>query len=620
MPASTDNHPNPFEAMFSAPAATSTASTNPAYHALNHFIIWAADLTEAEMKSLLKRAHRQLEQAMKTKVVALQREIDKLHYRLARGLQEVNREDPEDVKGDVCTLVLERRGRESAVEGMTGQKASAWDVVISGTGLPQSLLALSLSRPGKQILHIDRHDYYGGDEAALSLSEAEEWAEKHSGDASHTRAAYSHATVTRPGAQEEGATKLGFPRAYSLALAPHLIYARANLLPAIVSSRTHSQLEFQAVGSWFTVTTSPDGLPSRSRLTRVPSGREDVFRDDSLDLRAKRSLMKFLRFVASYDGESEQQRMRDLKGLPLSVALKQHFGMNSATAVAPLLALALPTVGETETTMDFAVPKIARHLRSIGMFGPGFSAVLPKWGGLAEIAQVACRACAVGGGVYVLGKGVESVIHAEDSKLQLELTGGEKVTTEWLVGCPSDVPLAKSTHTPSQETSAKYMTKSISIVSSPLASLFPPTAEGGVIPAGAVVWLDVSSSGAPSVRILVHSSESGECPAGQCVLYASVRGDPGVLDTAVNSLLESVGELPTPEVLWQMQYRHQIRPEQHMATDKLDNIVTMPSLSTDIVLEDELLDNVKQVWQKITGESPETFLKFEAREGVDDDE
>ncbi|KAK1058655.1 Rab proteins geranylgeranyltransferase component A [Friedmanniomyces endolithicus] len=501
---------------------------------------------------------------------------------------------------------------------------TSWDVVITGTGLPQSLLALSLSRSGKQILHIDRNDYYGGDEAALSLSEVEQWVKKHGGDASEEAgSAYSHATISHSEAQEEGAKKLGFSRAYSLALAPHLIYARSNLLPAVVSSRTHSQLEFQAVGSWFTVTTAPDGSSSRSCLTRVPSGREDVFRDDSLDLRAKRSLMKFLRFVASHDEEGEQHRMEELKGLPLSVALKQHFGLDSATAVAPLLALALPPVSEVETNMEFAVPRIARHLWSIGMFGAGFSAVLPKWGGLAEIAQVACRACAVGGGVYVLGQGIKNGTRAEDaedSKLRLELTGGEKVTARWLVGCPRDLPATISTPIPNQANPAEDIMKSISIVSSPLTSLFPPTAEGGVIPAGAVVWVESASSSSPSVRILVHSSESGECPAGQCVLYSSLRGDPSYLDTAVQHLLESVGERPKPEVLWRMQYRHHAEAEQPRNTTTSENVVMLQPLQTDIVLENDVLKDVEEAWRKIMGDGAAEFMKFESREGVDEDE
>lgn len=71
-----------------------------------------------------------------------------------------------------------------------------WDVVISGTGLLQSLLALwvslpceylsqltpligrALSRSDKKVLHVDKNPYYGGAEAAFSLQEAQDWADK----------------------------------------------------------------------------------------------------------------------------------------------------------------------------------------------------------------------------------------------------------------------------------------------------------------------------------------------------------------------------------------------------------------------------------------------------------
>jgi RAB protein geranylgeranyltransferase component A len=35
-----------------------------------------------------------------------------------------------------------------------------------------------LSRSDKKILHIDENDYYGGAEAAFSLQEADEWAQR----------------------------------------------------------------------------------------------------------------------------------------------------------------------------------------------------------------------------------------------------------------------------------------------------------------------------------------------------------------------------------------------------------------------------------------------------------
>lgn len=183
----------------------------------------------------------------------------------------------------------------------------------------------------------------------------------------------------------------------------------------LVSSRAHQQLEFQAVGSWFVYgevvsgemhEPESDVVAKKPGLIRVPNGREDIFADKTLGLKAKGSLTKFLRFVAAYEEKPEE--WQPCQDMSFSEFLSQRFSLPSVSH-GPLMALTLSSKAAAETTTGFALPRIARHLRSIGMFGPGFGAVIPKWGGLSEVAQVACRAGAVGGGVYVLGKGIDTI-------------------------------------------------------------------------------------------------------------------------------------------------------------------------------------------------------------------
>lgn len=52
------------------------------------------------------------------------------------------------------------------------------------------------------------------------------------------------------------------------------------------------------------------------------------------------------------------------------------------------------------------------------------------------------------------------------------------------------------------------------------------------------------------------------------------------------------------------------------------NLIVFPSVSTDVVLEDNVMENIKIAWHKITGKGDEMFMKFEPREtvGVDDEE
>ena len=359
-------------------------------------------------------------------------------------------------------------------------------------------------------MHLDQNEYYGGEEAAVSLPEAEAWVDRFAAAKEHAR--FSHASITRTDGQDDtDKPRLASARAYSLSLAPQLIYARSALVPAIVSSRTHNQVDFQAVGSWFLV--DHDGSGSTT-LTRVPSSREGVFQDKSLDLKARRPLMKFLMFVK--DEADKLETWEEYKDTPFPAFLQQKFRLQP-TSHGPILALTMSDKTPESTTTGYVVPRIARHLRSIGVFGPGFGAVLPKWGGLAEIAQVACRACAVGGGVYVLNKGIkEAERQLEGGSISLELSGSEKVSTTRLVGGQDDMPT--SLHkTKAGPTSTTASSRSISIVSSPLTSLFPPTSEGGVTPAGAVVVV-IPSAGReePPVHILVHTSDAGECPMNQC--------------------------------------------------------------------------------------------------------
>jgi RAB protein geranylgeranyltransferase component A len=356
-------------------------------------------------------------------------------------------------------------------------------------------------------LHLDRNDYYGGNEAALSLSEAEEWAKRHAGSETKTSdATISHATVDSPTNADGEGVKLSQQRAYSLALAPHIIHAQSTLLAALVSSRLHNQLDFQAVGSWFILEKAAEALDANVKISRVPNSREDIFRDSSFDLRAKRSLVKFLRFVQTYEEQSEVWNS-DAE-TAFTDFLQQKFGLPPSSHAA-LLALTLGSGPSAQVSTATALPKISRHLRSIGVFGPGFGAVLPKWGGLAEIAQVACRAGAVGGGVYVLKKGIKSCSPLADGSTELVLSEGEKISTSWLVGCPDDIP-AKSSPTVTDG-----LTKGIFIVAPALGTLFPPTSEGGVTPAGAVVAIPSGDPRGPPVHIIAHSYESGECPSSQ---------------------------------------------------------------------------------------------------------
>ncbi|EEA26965.1 Rab proteins geranylgeranyltransferase component A [Talaromyces marneffei ATCC 18224] len=514
-----------------------------------------------------------------------------------------------------------------------------WDVTISGTGLAQSLLALALSRSGKKVLHVDKNTYYGGPEAAFSIQEAQEWVEmlqKESG-----REPFEDASIYSPSDGSDDGKKLSFSRAYTLSLSPQLVYTRSKLLPSLVSSKVYRQLEFQAVGSWWIYgkLANPEGDVS-GQLRRVPSSREDIFADDAISMKAKRMLIRFLRNVnqpQQTEEGAEQSTIQEDEHISLSEYLNIKFNAPSELHN-PIHSLSLCQQSPHQTPTSLALPRIKRHLGSLGVFGPGFGSLVAKWGGGAEIAQVGCRALAVGGGVYVLGRGIESVDTSRDDEgfHQLTLSDGEKIRSRAVAGTFWDLP--ENAGSPSAST--QKVARSISIVSSPLKLLFPVTAEGGPVPAGAVVLvpseaLSDASDVAP-VYLLVHSSETGECPDGQCVIYGSVSvpGQDGQrhLQTAINRLLDSFTDATgKPTVLWSLRFTQigtQVgtldgtnRSPILYKNTKSDKILYFAPPSLDLAFDDSIVESVKECWKAILGEDAhdDLFMTFEDRETYDDD-
>ncbi|XP_034964383.2 rab proteins geranylgeranyltransferase component A 2-like [Zootoca vivipara] len=58
---------------------------------------------------------------------------------------------------------------------MADNLPSEFDVVVIGTGLPESIIAAACSRSGQRVLHVDSRQYYGGNWASFSFSRLLSW-------------------------------------------------------------------------------------------------------------------------------------------------------------------------------------------------------------------------------------------------------------------------------------------------------------------------------------------------------------------------------------------------------------------------------------------------------------
>jgi len=209
----------------------------------------------------------------------------------------------------------------------------------------------------------------------------------------------------------------------------------------------------------------------------------------------------------------------------------------------PVQALTLSTARLGDTSFDDAITRLRRHLLSTGYFGPGLAAVMPKYGGNSEIAQVACRAGAVGGFVYLLGQGISSITlpSAPDSLAEVELSDGTRVEAKHVVGMRGSLPSATTTSLDSSQGKAATLKVAhrVSIISKPLRHLFT-SYENATVPAVAIVLVDDGYNNSPPVYLQVHSSDTGECPEGQCKLFTTSS----IVVSLMNNLFEYLSTLP----------------------------------------------------------------------------
>ena len=228
--------------------------------------------------------------------------------------------------------------------------------------------------------------------------------------------------------------------------------------------------------------------------------------------------MKFLKFVLDYDTESQAELWKPSESEPLAEFLEREFKLDGDLQ-SYVVTLTLSADGKISVGDGLAA--IHRHLTSMGMFGAGFAAVYPKWGGLSEVAQVGCRAGAVGGAVYMLGTGISEVQRMDsdgETNVQVSLANGVVVKSKTLVQSTKET-----------STDSVLLSRLIAVVNSPVSSMLQVVVEGAPTPCAAVVAFPVGSistddgtaSGFP-IYALVHSSDTGECPAGQCEYFPSL--------------------------------------------------------------------------------------------------
>ncbi|KAG6890766.1 hypothetical protein C0992_012739 [Termitomyces sp. T32_za158] len=263
-----------------------------------------------------------------------------------------------------------------------------FDVIIIGTGLTESITAAALSKAGFRVAHIDENSYYGGNQASLSLDELVQWVDTMS-SSQHPK----YTSVSRS-AQIPSQTKQ-----YSICLSPSIIPSTGPVISSLISSGVAKYGAFRLL--------ERVGVYKSGNIRSVPGSKEDVFKGKDISLIDKRRLMRFLKFAAG-DFENEKEFEKADK-MSFADFLSDIFSLKDDLHSALVFALAFCFI-PTEPAVP-VLRRIRRYLRSIGRYGPS-PFLVGHYGGTGEISQGFCRASAVSGGVYILGRRITSITHS----------------------------------------------------------------------------------------------------------------------------------------------------------------------------------------------------------------
>lgn len=378
---------------------------------------------------------------------------------------------------------------------MSGALDAHYDVLVVGTSLPNAILSAALSRSGYKVLHIDEADHYGGPWASLTLQELLDWSRLHSEQSLHEHGGDDGAikdvdlafpAFFQAGTDDvqEGSRKDSLPpelqrlnRHFSLSLAPALLPCKGPTIDVLVRSKVASYCTFRLLertsvyhGSDYKSATSITTSSSRSSsnectnpsssasgssqierwpLRKVPSSKEDIFKDKTMKLADKRRLMKLLQeaaavsdgAIASGAAASSTNTLAGRRDIGVEAQEEEPSSfLRYLTDEAKLsldlardVAFGVALCSSSADTKTAAMERIKTHIESVGRYGNS-AYLVGQYGGAGEMAQCFCRAAAVQGATFVLDHAIERLekVGEKEGSWKLKLQG---VEGETLVDC-----------------------------------------------------------------------------------------------------------------------------------------------------------------------------------------
>lgn len=416
-------------------------------------------------------------------------------------------------------IVPHLAGIEDPVPEVTPEKV---DVLISGTGMVESVLAAALAWQGSNVLHIDKNNYYGDASATLTVDQIKNWVNEVNNMKAYTDPiCYGNAKLYVSNLIGKEAKYQS--RDFGIDLSPKFLFAQSDLLSILIKSRVHQYLEFQSLSNFHTY--------EDDFFEKLTNTKQEIFTDSNLPLMTKRNLMKFIKFV--FDWENQPQVWESYTERSITELLIDKFKLE------------LPQVNEIvysiglcygpNSKVPASLQRIRRYLTSYDVYGP-FPVLYSKYGGAGELSQGFCRSAAVAGATYKLNVQIESY---DPHTNTATLTDGSKVhVSEKVVVSPTQLTSTISNIAPEQKYQVHRLT---CIVEKSCEEWFHKGEFGAVVvfPPGSL-----KSRNEKVVQAFILGSGSESCPQGTAIWYLSTV-ETGIkaehdLDAALEAMEKSI--------------------------------------------------------------------------------
>ncbi|CAM0880884.1 unnamed protein product [Alopecurus aequalis] len=415
---------------------------------------------------------------------------------------------------------------------------TSFDVVVCGTGLPESILAAACAAAGKTVLHVDPNPFYGSLYSSVPLPSLPSFLSSDSStpcpsSSSSADAAASHSAVhlERRCLYSEVETCGTIPessRRFTVDLVgPRVLYCADEAVDLLLRSGGNNHVEFKSVegGSllyW-------DGA-----LYPVPDSKGAIFMDGTLKPGMKTLLFSFFKLVESHiavsssgdkegEGEASAKISEEDLDLPFIEFLKKQrlppkirAVMLYAIAMADYDQDAADSCEKLLTTRD-GIKSIALYLSSIKRFANAEGPFIYPMYGHGELPQAFCRFAAVKGALYVLRMPVAALLLDQEKKRYVgtRLASGQDILCQQLILDPSlKIPSLDMPSDASNSNSPRKVARGICITSSSIKqdksnvlAVFPPKS--------------LQEQQSAAVRVLQLSSNVAVCPRGMFMAYLS---------------------------------------------------------------------------------------------------